>query len=1058
MSKGKRKSPGVPKGGATSTPRGATNVVEATVAASRVPFASNAEPPLPLKHQHVKKAKLSSSSPVANSKKKRTGAVNPDTAKRTSRGKPNGASGTKKKKKNNGVDGEVEEKIKNSPSRSRTRSHAKNKNGTDSAGPTTSKQTKAVSTELGTKRKKGGRNSENGGDGEQAGEHETPLQHGSSETTDNVEADLKRKRRSHGNKDKKEKDSKNGVKKTKKTAKAGKGRSGGVDLPISMDSMDDGVPFASSSPRGFQRPPQVTTAIAIHSNGPNTPNSVRAALIAQGTPVAANTTAATVATATATATATHINPVLPPPQPSSSRTAVAAAAAAAALGNRKAGRTPLRNRSPKSEYKSTLCCGLAESHPWFASNLNTGVVVVVDGHRRMMSLYSSFFGGHVDVYTAADDEEEEILYKGSDLAAKTASNSNKLAMYLSRRKGHIPGIYQASSFLHKGSPRNKLKSGCYFVSLAVCELYQAHLQQQQKKSDTNNVAVGSVAPPMSMITTGTVVGQAEHTPTGGNGPDDTAPAFAIVLPTPAATATATATAVRTRHGSAPAGQTPFMANVALGAASPHRGQIPQQAVRVGHRPHTYPSAQQTHIQQGAHVAQVANAVPSTSPQGSAYFAQPWQQGVDASGAVNVVSAAAPTAATVADVATVATARATTAAATATGPAGSVNAASPRASRVVSQQGVPVQAIDRFQQATPGTAPAVAFAVDGSTVVRGHPPHAHPVQQASPQHLSQVPTPQHHRHQYHDHGRQYGQPQHQKLQVHLQPHQLQSQHHHQQPQQQPQHQQHHHHQQQQSMGFNSQGYPPQQFSSFNGNGVNGHSQLSEFSKFQFENSMNGHTPLQATAQNGSLPVQLSGVSNVQDQQQPQYQSFQSNFVMSQPSFSPAHAQQTSAEHRVSQQPQQGIPSLLSSQNGALQQGQMQVHANGYLTSTVLQQQQQHQQQQQQPSVHQGQQPSQPQQQQQQQQPPQQQQQRQQHQFQSQGQQQAQSQYGQNSYPYEQTLQQNQQQQQPQYHQQPQVQFGQSTTQHTQQHQVFQFPPNMVASQPFATNSVSGNGQL
>ena len=81
---------------------------------------------------------------------------------------------------------------------------------------------------------------------------------------------------------------------------------------------------------------------------------------------------------------------------------------------------------------------------------------------------NSWFGGpngppkSMEIYTAAIDPERRILYRASVLAEKFGCATNKVGMYLARRRQASSGLYQATSFLHKPMGRTGLKSGGYF--------------------------------------------------------------------------------------------------------------------------------------------------------------------------------------------------------------------------------------------------------------------------------------------------------------------------------------------------------------------------------------------------------------------------------------------------------------------------------------------------------------------------------------------------------------------------------------------------------------------
>jgi len=51
-------------------------------------------------------------------------------------------------------------------------------------------------------------------------------------------------------------------------------------------------------------------------------------------------------------------------------------------------------------------------------------------------------------------------------------------MYLARRRLNHDGIFQAVSFRKKPSGRTGLKAGGYFLSLAACQAFESHFNDQ----------------------------------------------------------------------------------------------------------------------------------------------------------------------------------------------------------------------------------------------------------------------------------------------------------------------------------------------------------------------------------------------------------------------------------------------------------------------------------------------------------------------------------------------------------------------------------------------------
>jgi hypothetical protein len=112
---------------------------------------------------------------------------------------------------------------------------------------------------------------------------------------------------------------------------------------------------------------------------------------------------------------------------------------------------PKRSSSSSSNFKTEILCGVLEHNG-----------------ARQFKVFEEFFGQNVFVFVAANDPQQRPLFRSSDLASKLGASSSKLSMYLSRRKGHIDGIFQATSFSSKSQEIPGLKVGIYFVTLEVC--------------------------------------------------------------------------------------------------------------------------------------------------------------------------------------------------------------------------------------------------------------------------------------------------------------------------------------------------------------------------------------------------------------------------------------------------------------------------------------------------------------------------------------------------------------------------------------------------------------
>ena len=97
---------------------------------------------------------------------------------------------------------------------------------------------------------------------------------------------------------------------------------------------------------------------------------------------------------------------------------------------------------------------------------------------RQLSHHSSYFNKTVEVYTAVSDPSRRTLYRASALAEKFACATNKVGMYLARRRHCESGLWQSVGFRHKPSGRTGLKAGGYFLSQEICESFQFHFQKQ----------------------------------------------------------------------------------------------------------------------------------------------------------------------------------------------------------------------------------------------------------------------------------------------------------------------------------------------------------------------------------------------------------------------------------------------------------------------------------------------------------------------------------------------------------------------------------------------------
>lgn len=109
-----------------------------------------------------------------------------------------------------------------------------------------------------------------------------------------------------------------------------------------------------------------------------------------------------------------------------------------------------------------------------------------DTNERILTEYSEYFGKDVDIYTAVGDTANRVLYRASTLAEKFNCATNKLGMYLARRRQAADGIYQSSTFRSKPPGKTGLKSGGYFLTLAACKEFENHFIAQTYKRNMHH--------------------------------------------------------------------------------------------------------------------------------------------------------------------------------------------------------------------------------------------------------------------------------------------------------------------------------------------------------------------------------------------------------------------------------------------------------------------------------------------------------------------------------------------------------------------------------------------
>lgn len=116
----------------------------------------------------------------------------------------------------------------------------------------------------------------------------------------------------------------------------------------------------------------------------------------------------------------------------------------------------------QTSYKAVIECGI----------LNRAT-----GH-RVLTMYEPYFNRDVEVYTATSDPLHRTLYRASLLSDKFECASNKLCMYLSRRRSAADGVYQSISFLEKPTGHTGLKSGNYFITMTAALAFERHFMKQ----------------------------------------------------------------------------------------------------------------------------------------------------------------------------------------------------------------------------------------------------------------------------------------------------------------------------------------------------------------------------------------------------------------------------------------------------------------------------------------------------------------------------------------------------------------------------------------------------
>ena len=143
----------------------------------------------------------------------------------------------------------------------------------------------------------------------------------------------------------------------------------------------------------------------------------------------------------------------------------------------------------ESKYNSIIECGILPSD-------TASPASAAHSTQRIFKQYSSFFGKQVEVYTALSDPTQQTLFRASSLAEKFDYATNKVGMYLSRRRLHSGGIYQATGFRSKPAGRTGLKCGGYFLTIEACKEFENHFQyggltEEQRKEKASSPAASS---------------------------------------------------------------------------------------------------------------------------------------------------------------------------------------------------------------------------------------------------------------------------------------------------------------------------------------------------------------------------------------------------------------------------------------------------------------------------------------------------------------------------------------------------------------------------------------
>jgi hypothetical protein len=168
---------------------------------------------------------------------------------------------------------------------------------------------------------------------------------------------------------------------------------------------------------------------------------------------------------------------LPPQQP-------AAASAAPSKPNGKVhSAAASRSNSPDAKHSSQSHSAVKKEKKDASVDMSCQSIIecgeFLANGKRNMTAYADFFGKEVEIYTAVGDVQRRHLYRASALAEKFGYATNKVGMYLARRRSAMSGIYQATAFRAKPPGRTGLKAGGYFLTLQgefhECQLHKRRL-------------------------------------------------------------------------------------------------------------------------------------------------------------------------------------------------------------------------------------------------------------------------------------------------------------------------------------------------------------------------------------------------------------------------------------------------------------------------------------------------------------------------------------------------------------------------------------------------------